>query len=840
MKHTVDFKECLKDSPKFRASLEDAENDIEALEIRLDRLVKQCTTMIDAGKAFSNASSFFVLGVRDLANYFNDDSLVSTSLSRFAHAMSEMLKYFNILMDQANRSVCKNLNNFIRIDIKKVKETKKLFEKISDDMDAAFIRNSQAAKSKPQECEEAHNTLTAMRSCFAHTSLDYVFQVNVLNSKKRFDILDTMLSFMHAQSTFFHQGHDLFQDLETTYMKEIAGQVEELSSKAKVERKEMEERHTLVQQKDLSTSSLLQGEGSLLQTEGYLFKRNSNAFKNYVRRWFSIQDSQLVYRKRTKDTLTIMEDDLRLCTIRQPVEFDRRFCFEVLSPTRSHILQADSDEECQLWVNALNFSISHAYKETMHSQEKGESKRSSSSSSKDSTNAGPPPAEPKQNKARVRMEQLLVIPGNSHCCDCGAPEPRWASINLGITLCIECSGIHRGFGVHMSKVRSITLDTWEPEHLKVMLELGNNVINRCYEADVDETIAVRAQPDSNRSVRENWIRAKYVQKAFIKPLPGVNKSNMARKWSVRKKTRRSPARSLIKSSYTESSLKDSLGSKGGDSLSHSDPDLTSGLMEGGDIGARGAVLSVSNPKYRDSSEVESDSTTSGDIVFGDENPPPFVAGLNKSLDLESSDESSHDVDDDSTGPSGAGSSTDGDRFTTSWEDMSRLDPNLLLYKASGARNLPVMLEALSNKADPNWVNLEEDGKTPIMRAVQTGSLAACEFLLLNNAKLDRKDKHGRTPLHHATILGHTGQVCQFLKRRADQNAKDNQGKTPLMIAVENANADIVTLLRLAKLNDEMKESDGYLGNPGDETFQDVFRDFTNMASNNPEKLKRKQ
>lgn len=840
MKHTVDFKECLKDSPKFRASLEDAENDIEALEIRLDRLVKQCTTMIDAGKAFSNSSSFFVLGVRDLANYFNDDSLVSTSLSRFAHAMSEMLKYFNILMDQANRSVCKNLNNFIRIDIKKVKETKKLFEKISDDMDAAYIRNSQAAKSKPQECEEANNTLTAMRSCFAHTSLDYVFQVNVLNSKKRFDILDTMLSFMHAQNTFFHQGHDLFQDLETTYMKDIAGQVEELSSKAKVERKEMEERHTLVQQKDLSTSSLLQGEGNLLQTEGYLFKRNSNAFKNYVRRWFSIQDSQLVYRKRTKDTLTVMEDDLRLCTIRQPVDFDRRFCFEVLSPTRSHILQADSDEECQLWVNALNASISHAYKETMHSQDLGDNKRNSSSSSKDSTSTGPPPAEPKPNKARVRMEQLLVIPGNSRCCDCGAPEPRWASINLGITLCIECSGIHRGFGVHMSKVRSITLDTWEPEHLKVMLELGNNVVNRCYEADVDESLAVRAQPDSNRTVRENWIRAKYVQKAFIKKLPGVNKSNMFRKWSVRKKTRRSPARSLIKSSYTEPSFKDSLSSQGGDSLSHSDPDLTSGLMEGGEIGARGAVLSVSNPKYRDSTEVDSDSTTSGDIVFGDENPPPFVAGLNKSLDLESSDESSHDVDDDSSGPGGAGSHTDGDRFTTSWEDMSKLDPNLLLYKASGARNLPVMLEALSNKADPNWVNLEEDGKTPIMRAVQTGSLAACEFLLLNNAKLDRKDKHGRTPLHHATILGHTGQVCQFLKRRADQNAKDNLGKTPLMIAVENANADIVTLLRLAKLNDEMKEADGYLGNPGDETFQDVFRDFTNMASNNPEKLKRKQ
>lgn len=51
--------------------------------------------------------------------------------------------------------------------------------------------------------------------------------------------------------------------------------------------------------------------------------------------------------------------------------------------------------------------------------------------------------------------------------------------------------------------------------------------------------------------------------------------------------------------------------------------------------------------------------------------------------------------------------------------MSKLDPNLLLYKATQARNLPVMLEALANRADPNWVNQEEEGKTPLMKAVDT-------------------------------------------------------------------------------------------------------------------------
>ncbi|XP_041377230.1 arf-GAP with coiled-coil, ANK repeat and PH domain-containing protein 2-like isoform X2 [Gigantopelta aegis] len=809
MKCTIDFKECLKDSPKFRASLEESEQDVDNLECRLERLVKLCTAMIDTGKTFSTATGGFIVGVRDLASYFHDDNLTSSSLNRFAHAMSEMLKYFTILMDQAHRSVCKNLNNFIKNDIKKVKEMKKHFEKISDDMDGALIRNSQAPRTKTQECEEAHNVLTAMKSCFAHTSLDYVFQLNVLHSKKKFEVLDTMLSFMHAQNTFFHQGDDLFVDLEP-YMKDIAAQVEELSTKAKEERKEMEGRHTLVQQKELlgSDSSKVEKEGP--DIEGYLFRRTSNAFRTWVRRWFIVENRQLTYRKRSKDSLTVMEDDLRLCSVKPVIEIDRRFCFEVMSPTRNHVMQADSDADCQFWISAIQQSINRAYRETMHAQESLDEQESSTSNggNADTENGNPSPApQPKQSKSQIRLTQLMSIPGNDVCCDCRSPQPCWASINLGIILCIECSGIHRSFGVHLSKVRSVMLDAWEPELVKVMAELGNDVINRVYEAHVDETIATRATPDCNRCVREAWIRAKYVDKSFVSRLPGPKNQtgNKIRSWSVRKKTKKS-LQSIVKEDSKE------------DVISQSDSDdVTSGLME--------AVLSVSSICTKDS-DSGLGSSSPDVLVFGTD--IQSVADFNKSLDFESSEDSSTETDD-----------CEDRKSTTSWEDMSKLDPNMLLYKATEARNLPVMLEALAHGADPNWVNIDDDNKTPIMKAVETGSLSACEFLLLNGAKLDRTDCHNRTPLHHATMLGHTGQVCQFLKRGANQNANDDEGRDPLKIAVESANADIVTLLRLSKLNEEMKEADGYSGNPSDETFQDVFRDFTNMASNNPEKLKRK-
>ncbi|XVF87565.1 hypothetical protein PTKIN_Ptkin18bG0130600 [Pterospermum kingtungense] len=110
-------------------------------------------------------------------------------------------------------------------------------------------------------------------------------------------------------------------------------------------------------------------------------------------------------------------------------------------------------------------------------------------------------------KHKKILDGLLKLPENRECADCKSKAPRWASVNLGIFICMQCSGIHRSLGVHISKVRSATLDTWLPEQVSFIQSMGNEKSNNYWEAELP--------PNCDRVGIENFIRAKYVEKRWI-------------------------------------------------------------------------------------------------------------------------------------------------------------------------------------------------------------------------------------------------------------------------------------------------------------------------------------
>ncbi|XP_053326456.1 arf-GAP with GTPase, ANK repeat and PH domain-containing protein 1 isoform X5 [Spea bombifrons] len=178
-------------------------------------------------------------------------------------------------------------------------------------------------------------------------------------------------------------------------------------------------------------------------------------------------------------------------------EQEENFEFIIVSLTgQSWHFEAISYEERDAWVQAIESQI-------LASLQSCESSKNKSRLTS-------------HNEA-LALQSIRNLPGNSHCVDCDAQNPDWASLNLGTLMCIECSGIHRNLGTHLSRVRSLDLDDWPPELIKVMSAIGNELANSIWEGSSQGH--VKPCSESPREEKERWIRAKYEQKLFLAPLP---------------------------------------------------------------------------------------------------------------------------------------------------------------------------------------------------------------------------------------------------------------------------------------------------------------------------------
>ncbi|XP_058537325.1 arf-GAP with GTPase, ANK repeat and PH domain-containing protein 3 isoform X3 [Ochotona princeps] len=178
-------------------------------------------------------------------------------------------------------------------------------------------------------------------------------------------------------------------------------------------------------------------------------------------------------------------------------EAEESFEFVVVSLTgQTWHFEASTAEERELWVQSVQAQILASLQGCR--------------SAKDKARLG------NQNTA-LAVQAVRTVRGNSFCIDCDAPNPDWASLNLGALMCIECSGIHRHLGAHLSRVRSLDLDDWPPELLAVMTAMGNALANSVWEGALDGYS--KPGPEACREEKERWIRAKYEQKLFLAPLP---------------------------------------------------------------------------------------------------------------------------------------------------------------------------------------------------------------------------------------------------------------------------------------------------------------------------------
>jgi Arf-GAP/SH3 domain/ANK repeat/PH domain-containing protein len=251
--------------------------------------------------------------------------------------------------------------------------------------------------------------------------------------------------------------------------------------------------------------------------------------------------------------------DLRMASVREARNAERRFCFEVITPQYKRIYQATSEEDMANWIRSINNALQSAVEgqgmppPPLSSKNESSSGRDigsvltgksssvsghhsySNSSSTTATTSGvsrrttvgarPSFVRNDSNTYEENPSRLLQVvreadEGNNWCADCGSSSKvEWVSINLGIILCIECSGIHRSLGTHISKIRSLTLDvhSFSNDIVEILLQIGNRVSNMIWEATLDQSQKPIAS--STREQRLKFITAKYVDRAHVERLP---------------------------------------------------------------------------------------------------------------------------------------------------------------------------------------------------------------------------------------------------------------------------------------------------------------------------------
>uniref|UniRef100_A0A4W5LYQ8 ArfGAP with SH3 domain, ankyrin repeat and PH domain 1 n=1 Tax=Hucho hucho TaxID=62062 RepID=A0A4W5LYQ8_9TELE len=346
------------------------------------------------------------------------------------------------------------------------------------------------------------------RRLFQLQMCEYLIKVNEIKTKKGVDLLQNLIKYYHAQCNFFQDGLKTADKLKQ-YIEKLAADLYNIKQTQDEEKKQLTALRDLIKsslqldQKEDSQSKQggysmhqLQGNKEFgCEKKGYLMKKSDGLRKVWQRRKCSVKGGMLTIAHATSNRQPV-KLNLLTCQVK-PCAEDRK-CFDLISHNRTYHFQAEDEQEFVVWISVLSNSKEEALNMAFRGEEDGVGGEDGL-----------------EDLTKAIIEEVLRMPGNEVCCDCGAADPKWLSTNLGILTCIECSGIHREMGVHISRIQSMELDKLGTSELLLAKNVGNSSFNEIMEENLP-CPSPKPTPSSDMTVRKEFINAKYVDHKFAR------------------------------------------------------------------------------------------------------------------------------------------------------------------------------------------------------------------------------------------------------------------------------------------------------------------------------------